>query len=216
MRHFLFVTLWSAAVCLSPVICHAAESQQDDPYANTSVLVEAFVVEVQNAALAEAGVNPIGQAPERITPLKILWCLKDEDKARVVSGAKVAARHSGIAESKTANTIYVGREVESTHQKDGQPMTVSNVRYDSYKDGINFEVRPSVINDRHVYCFYEYGEVVFQKTTSRQGPPNQTTYNWKGNLTAPSGQPVIAAAVQGESTTTFLVLTATIQAVEND
>lgn len=211
MRHFLSVTLLSASICLSAAVCRAAEAQQDDPYKNTSVLVEAFVVEVQNAALAEAGVNPLGQAPEGITPLKILWCLKDDDKGQVISGAKVACRHEGESKTRTSNRFHIKREVTTPG-----PQPVTNVSFDEYSSGTTFTVMPTVKNDSMLSLTFSYAQSGITEQEDKTSPPDTFTYDWQGRLTLRTGKPVIAAAVQGERTTTFLVLTATIQAVENN
>jgi len=207
MRHFLSVTLVSAVLCLSPVICHAAQAeQQDNPYENTSIFVEAFVVDVQNSALAEAGVNPIGQSPEGVTPLKILWCLKDADKASVISGAKLTALNSGQAQCETSGTIYIRRE--NGQAKDGREASVSYAAYNSRQ---GFTVRPVIVDGQKVYCQYTYSLSGIETSEDKASPPDQMSYNWAGALTAPSGSPVIAGAMQDENVTTFLILTATIQ-----
>jgi hypothetical protein len=67
----MVVILLAGMCCLGTAFCEEQAQKAPDPYENTSVLVEAFVVRVSNAALAEAGVNPIGQSPEGISILKI-------------------------------------------------------------------------------------------------------------------------------------------------
>lgn len=211
MRHFLWVTLVSAAICLSPVICAAADDVQPDPYENTSILVEAFVVEVQNAALAEAGVNPLGQAPDNVTPVKILWCLKDDDKAQVLSGAKLTARHRNEASTECGDTVYFRRETGAATVRDGKPVPSSNVIYEPYNRRQKFTVRPTVKSDGNVFCGFNYIETQLRPAEDKLMPPGQLSYNWNGGMVVPDGSPVIAAAVQGEQTTTFFILTATVQ-----
>jgi hypothetical protein len=214
MRHFLSVTLVSAVLCLSPVICCAAQAEQPDPYEDTSVLVEAFVVEVQNEALAEAGVNPIGQTPENVTPLKILWCLKDDDKAQVISGAKVACRHKGEAKAKTSDSFYIKREVTRTTQTSQGQQAVTDVKFDEHRSGVTFTVIPNVKSDDVLSIIFSYSESGIKRQEDKTSLPDTFTYDWQSRLTLHTGKPVIAAALQGETTTTFLVLTATIQTMD--
>ncbi|MHC5138464.1 MAG: hypothetical protein ACYSOF_01010 [Planctomycetota bacterium] len=102
--------------------------KQADPYENTSVLVEAFVVRVSTEALAEAGVNPIGQSPEGVSILKILSCLDDAERGEVVSGAKLTARNGKEARVKDEKHIYVKSE------------RGNSVSYQAFECGKNFGI----------------------------------------------------------------------------
>lgn len=177
-----------------------------DPYENTSVLVEAFVVEIPAQALAEAGVNPIGQAPEGVSILKILWCLKDGDHGEVISGSKLMARHDSRAEMSNRDTFYVKTE-NVVHRG---PEKVTDVRFDSYQSGLEFEVTPTVF-EKSIRVYYQYSQTFVEESEDEAAPPDQCSYDWVGNITVGSGQPAIAGAVQSEDAVTFLILTATVQ-----
>jgi len=190
--------------------------KEADPFEDTSVLVEAFVVRVSTEALAEVGVNPIGQAPEGISILKILACLNDPDEAEVISGAKVTAVQNKQARIENRKTLYVKKETgRQTVTKQG-PVAGSEISINSYDSGRTFSIVPHVQTDGpiRVEATFSYSGIVINEDKSM--PPGHISFDWSGVITAHSGKPVIASAVQDEENITFLILTATIQDAESD
>lgn len=185
--------------------------KEADPFENTSVLVEAFVVRVSNAAIAEAGVNPISQSPEGISILKILWCLEDQEKAQVISGAKLMARHKRGSESSNRATSYIKSEKVKTVQTKQGPVETKDVRFDTYDSGVEFNIRPWVMAENIIGFEYSYLGSGVNEGEDTTMPPDRFSYEWSGYLAIQSGKPVIAGAVQGQDNTTFLILTATVQ-----
>ena len=188
--------------------------KEANPYENTSVLVEAFVVRVSTAAVAELGVNPIGQAPEGISILKILACLTDPEKGRVISGVKVTALHNNRSKIQNGETLYVKRETgRQTVTKQG-PVAGSEISIDPYDTGRIFSIIPHIRTDGkiRVESTFSYSGII--KNEDPMIPPAKIGYDWTGAVTADSGKPVIASAVQDEENVTFLILTATIQDTE--
>lgn len=210
----MVVILLVGILCLGTAFCDDPKQEQQqapDPFENTSVLVEAFVVRVSNEALAKGDVSPIGQSPEGISILKILWCLKDAEKAQVVSGAKAMARHNWESESKNEGTFYVKSEKINMMQTQQGPVETKNVSFSPYVSGVTLKVRPRVQTE-NVVCFdYSYSESGVNKNEDTTVPPDQFSYDWTGCLAVQSGKPVIAGAIQNEDNTIFLILTATIQ-----
>lgn len=192
-----------------------AREQQVDPYENTSVLVEAFVVEIPTNILSEAGVSPIGQAPEGVTILKILWCLKDTDDAEVVSGSKLMVRHNSRSEMSNRDTFYIKREKVNIRKTPDGPVETKDVRFDSYDSGIQFEAHPTISQDG-VRVSYKYSASGFEENDDQQSPPDRYSFDWEGTVTAASGLPVIAGGLQSENAVTFLILTATVQNLQDN
>ena len=83
------VMLWAVG-CL---ICSAQAQQSDNPYAQHTVLVETFVVELTTEAVRETGADIVGRDPSGISISKLLWALRDEDNGQVVSGLKFNVFH---------------------------------------------------------------------------------------------------------------------------
>ncbi len=191
-----------AVILLVSVVCISAgfgteDQNQLDPYENTSILVEAFVVRVSTEALAEAGVSPIGQGPKGISILKIMSCLDDPEKAAVVSGAKVVAGHNEESEVHNRNTTFFKTE------------NGNSVSYNAYENGIQFEV--STYIEKAIHLQYTFSTSFAEEDRKSSGPPNTFSLDWRGGVSAASGKPFVAGAVQDDDSTTFLILCATIQ-----
>jgi hypothetical protein len=202
-RELLVIVL--AVMCFCGVaLCGGKADGKEDPFKDTSVLVEAFVVRVSTEGLVKAGVNPIGNAPEGISILNILWCLRNPALAQVRSGVKAMASHNNESTTSKSETVYV----KSTHGS----KAVSNVRYNPYNTGSVFKVQPRVNSMGNVRVYAEYSNTDFVENEDSAGPSATISFAWKGVITAKSGVPVIASAVQSdEESITFLILTATIQ-----
>ena len=103
-----------ALVCL-PFLTGAAVVQKaagqeavkpPDPYKDSKILVEAFVVEVELDALYKQGVSPIGQKPKAVSIMNILRCFKDKDAAKVTAGTKLALNHNEQSRIEEVKTIF--------------------------------------------------------------------------------------------------------------
>mgnify|MGYP005847274715 CR=1 FL=1 len=200
----ILVVLIIAMLTSASPLCAAADTKSPDPHKDTSVLVEAFVVKVTTAALTESRVNPIAKAPDGISITNILWCLRDPEKGKVISGAKVTSQHHNEAKTEQKKSIYI---------KD----IPSRGRYRSYSESKSFTVRPRITTDEKISVSYIYSETIFlpennpeyNKEGSR--PLDMAEYEWQGSLTAKSGIPQIVGANQDNDSIVFLIITATIQ-----
>jgi hypothetical protein len=209
-KEFVIVLL-VGVLCLGTAFCQERTEKQMDPYENTSVLVEAFVVRVSTEALTEVGVNPIGQSPEGISILKILSCLNDPEKAEVLSGAKVQSSHSREAKSEQRKRVYVKNESSNVVKGKDGPREVKSVRYNDYSVGRTLSIQPFMISDDKIRIEFNYEESNYELADDDSAPPTIFDYEWSGRIVAKSGIPAIAGAVQDDESITFLILTATIQ-----
>ena len=207
----VIVVLLVGVLCLGTTFCQERVEEQADPYENISVLVEAFVVRVSTEALAEVGINPIGQLPEGISILKILSCLNDPEKAEVLSGAKVQSSHSREARSEQGKRVYIKNESSNVVKDKDGPREVKSVRYNDYRVGKTLSMQPFMISDDKVRIEFNYEESNFELADDESAPATIFDYEWSGRLVARSGIPAIAGAVQDEESITFLILTATVQ-----
>lgn len=185
--------------------------KEADPYDNTSVLLEAFVVRVSTAALAEVGVNPVGQAPEGISILKILACLSDPEKAQVISGAKVTGGHNQRSKVSSNDTIYLKKEQDIPISPEATKVKRQMVEINPYNSGRTFSIIPQIQSDENIQveATFSYSGIV--ENEDQTIPPAKIGYDWTGVVTAYSGKPVITSAAQTDENVTFLILTATIQ-----
>ena len=93
-----------------------ANSQQQAAQAEyPKVMVQAFLAEVKLEALYKQGVNPLGQKPKSVTVENILDCLKDKDKAKIVTGVKTVQQANGaVYKSQTEKTFYIKYEEKNS------------------------------------------------------------------------------------------------------
>jgi len=182
--------------------------QVEDPYKNSTVLVEAFVVEVKLSALYDLGVSPIGQKPNSVSIENILKCLRDKESAQVSTGAKVVIQHkqSGSAESK--ETIYKERQAPI---KVGSDRVVSR-SYQSYNISSSFSALVNILPDSRIFVGFDFNQFGVEKVASMNDmPPTTITREWSGTVSLEAGKPSIAGATQGEQKAVFLILCADIK-----
>ncbi len=171
------------------------------PAGNATVLVEAFVVKVNLAALAETGVSPIAEAPHAVSVENILTCL-GTGQACVVAGAKAASQHEGRGTVRANRTIYVTRETSDPRRAIAAP----------YQSTDKFEVSATVRTSDTVRVEFSYASSMFlQDPQETDGPPNLASWEWAGAIVLAPGEPEIAAATQDEQGAVFLLLTTRIQ-----
>ncbi len=162
-----------------------------------SVLVEAFVVEVNLPALAKLGVSPIGQPPHAVTVADILTCL-DTGQARVIDGGKIAAQAKGRASAQAKRTTYIRREKGA-----------SEISYSPYESGGQLTVVIEPVSETSVSIEFAFSSARFvQSDRAADVPPNTESWQWSGLIVLDRGVPQIAAASQGRQTAVFLLLTA--------
>ncbi len=187
------------------------EEQPPDPYAGTGVLVEAFVVQVDLAALYEMGVSPLGQEPHAVSAENILACLKDPEKATVVTGAKAVGIHgSQQGKMRQSETTYRPRtKVVKTNQ--GPRDTVE---YRAYEHGQTFAVWPTVLSENTIVLRYEFAYsgsgARGEQQSNSEAPPDSVSWTWDGPASVNVGEPTIVGAAHDESRAIFLILTAHI------
>ena len=197
--------------CLGTAFCEAKTEKQPDPFENTSVLVEVFMVRVSTEALAEAGVNPIGQSPEGISILKILACLEDPEKAEVVSGAKVTASQNDKSQIRNKKCFPVKTEINRTRPGPQGLAETKDITFNEYESGSSLSVVPRIQPEGSIglEVAYSYNGIIENEDTMT--PPTIISYDWSGVLVLRSGVPAIASATQDDESVTFLILAATIQ-----
>jgi len=169
-------------------------------FENESVLVEAFVVEVNLPALAEQSVSPIGRQPHAVAVADILKCL-DGGQARVVGGGKVATHDRAKTAFKTERTIYV-RRARGTAQVD----------YSPYASGGRLAVDVEPVTETAVSAGFTFTSARFtQKQADADVPPVTENWEWSGAVVLRLGEPRIAGATQDGETAIFLLLVANSQ-----
>jgi hypothetical protein len=180
--------------------------REEDPYANRTVLVEAFVVEMDLAALYRMGVNPLGQAPDSVSVANLLDYLKTGDKANVLVGAKAAALHGANRNTarRTETRYHPKRRVITTPGGERQA-----VDYGAYEDGETLAITPYVLSEEAIRLSYSFdysGPRTVQQPS--ETPPGTVSWSWEGVASLNVGQPRIVGATQDGEGAIFFVLTA--------
>lgn len=178
------------------------------PHQDVSVLVEAFVVEVDLAELYKQGVSPIGQKPNSVSVENILKCLDAKDIAQVTTGVKVAVQSGQRGEAKITETIYKKQQVAVP----GNRKVTSAARYTNYDIDKMFRATASVRPSSKILVSFDFSESTYRKITfTDETRPNTINRGWSGTANLHAGQPAITGATQDEETAVFLVLCADIK-----
>ena len=184
--------------------------QAEDPYKDSRVLVEAFVVEVKLSALYDLGVSPIGQKPDSVSVENILKCLRNEDWAQVTAGAKLALGQQQSGSTKASETTYVERRSPVPASR-GRAGAVSR-SFESYGIGKAFDAQVSVRADSRVFVAFTFSQNTVDKAAlESDAPPATITRDFSGSVCLEAGRPSIVGAMQNEQVAAFLIVSADIR-----
>lgn len=170
----------------------------EDPYKDSVILVEAFMVEVQLSALHSQGVPEISEGCKSVSAEQIIKLMKTTDAAVVTAGAKVAVGQNSKAETKT-----------STRQSivSGEPEKKQRVYVEV---GTIFSTFATIRSGQKIYL-----DIGFEHSSIEEGDGKIDTgvfveREWTSSVTLQEGKPTLVGAFQGKETGTFLIVTANI------
>jgi hypothetical protein len=179
---------------------------EPDPFANRTVLVEAFVVQMDVSVLGEMGVSPLGREPDVVTAEGLLERLQSGD-ASVLLAMRTAAPHrtrrSSAGETKT---IY---RPKSEDVRGGPPRQRGD--YVSWRNEQTMDVEPTIVSGsalRLAYSF-QYNGILDQEGLP-DAPPTTVSWSWSSEASLDAGKPRIVGGTQDKETAIFLILTAHI------
>jgi len=206
------------AIAAGPVVRPTVRAQSkkpepvEDPNKDSTILVEAFVVEVRLAALYDLGVSPIGEKPNSVLIDNILNCLQDENNARIRSGAKVAIRQKEQGETESTQRIYL-KQQNPTKASEGSKKPVASRSPRPYQLGKHFRASGNILAPNRIYVSFSYNETTLDKfsTTKDNIPPNTVNLDWSGMVCLERGKASIVGATQDEKKAVFLILCADIR-----
>lgn len=198
--------------------------QVGGPLTNSTVLVEAFVVDVDLSALYAMDVSPISEGPNSVTVEKILEYMHNRDKASVIAGAKVAVQNEFHSSTEDSQIIYLESALagdlsdsEQTSASSSCGPRESSVEpksesFAKYKIGKKFEAWAGVISDDQVSVKYNYEQTLIKPGMSKKDMPTDTIHwSWSGVVCLKAGRPSIVGAVQNEKRAAFLIIVADIR-----
>jgi hypothetical protein len=183
----------------------------EDPYKDSTILVEAFVVEVRLSALYDLGVSPIGEKPNSVSIDNILRCLQDEDNARIISGAKVAIKQREQGTTESEQMIYLEQQKPAkTSEASKKPTVVRSPR--PYKFRKTFRASANILAHNRIYVSFSFtGNSMDKVLTKDSTPPNTVNWQWSGAVCLERGKAGIVGATQDEEKAVFLILCADIR-----
>lgn len=206
----MFCALFLAGDSIGPIAeAQTKQAEQiEDPFKNSRVLVEAFVVEVGLDALYKLDVSPIGQKPNSVSIKNIFQCLKDKDKAKVTAGAKVAVRNNEEGQMKSTGKIYVEQSVSKGEKCDDVAVARKFV---GYGISTSFEAHAYVISDSSIRVEFGFNQEIPEVTSRNDVPPNYINRSWASVVSLEAGKPSIVGATQNDETAVFLIIVADIE-----
>jgi hypothetical protein len=219
MAMILCAISFAAASAASEQPCNKEQSQQggnaqppQEKPPTDSVLVEAYLVEVSNAALAASGTAmlPGDGKKESVSITKLLWCMKDPNAGKVVSMGRILCFAKRYAKSSTRTEVPV-KTTEIQVASAGTP--IQSVSYNRYASMNEIEVRPDIIKDGSVFLElkFKYDGFTENKTDGiRQVPPETLGCNFDSTVVVNPNQPMIVGGMQSGDASLFLIVRAEI------
>lgn len=199
-----------AACCIfSAGICTAQTPQSSDQskkQKEVRIVVEAFVVEVKLATLYESGADILSDSPSPVTMTKLLWCLSDENNAKVTGTAKVIAENGRNASMSVSEKEFIPLKKTVT-QAEGVPYELTE--YCWVENSINFETNAHIEGDGKIKVEFALsqrtpGSVFLRK----KGILKEATRHWASNIKLDPAKPKIVSSAQNEDIAVFLILCA--------
>jgi hypothetical protein len=174
----------------------------NDPFIHDTVLVEAFVVDVDMLRLYEMGVDPLGQGPKAVCAQHIQDYVASEGPSAVIAATRVAVRQHDVASVGETRRIPVLQQDSNTEIEKKKP------RYYSLDLKKTLEADVSIVSDRRVRLGYSFSlntSPNIPKVTQNE-PQGDRDWSWRGTVLMTFDEPRIAASTQHGSQATFLLL----------
>ncbi len=200
--------------------CAKVQAQQvkqvGGPLTNSTVLVEAFVVDVDLSMLYAMDVSPISEGPNSVTVEKILEYMHNRDKASVIAGAKVAVQNEFHSSTEDSQIIYLeaplAGDLTDSEQTSASSVEQKSESFAKYKIGKKFEAWAGVVSDDQVSVKYNYEQTLIKPGMSKKDMPTDTIHwSWSGVVCLKTKRPSIVGAVQNEKKAAFLIIVADIR-----
>jgi len=214
-------SMYLKSVLLAMILCVvllAAASADDKPQppqppekpSTDSVLVEAYLVEVSNAALAASGtaVLPGDGKKESVSIIKLLWCMKDPNGGKVADMARVICRTGDEAKNAVAKTVYV-KQISTQVATTGHP--IESVRYNAYDSKSEISATARIGEEGLIRLRLRFMCEEFDADKSAEGtPPGKLAYSFDSIIVVKPNQPMIVGGMQSGDSSLFLIVQAEI------
>lgn len=186
-----------------------AQPPQEKP-STDSVLVEAYLVEVSNAALASSGtaVLPGDGKKDAVSITKLLWCMKDPNGGKVADMARVICRTGDEAKNAVAKTVYV-KQVSTQVSTTGHP--IESVTYRSYDSKSEISATARIGEEGLIRLRLRFMCEEIDADKAAEGtPPGRLAYSFDSIIIVRPNQPMIVGGMQSGDSSLFLIVRAEI------
>ena len=170
-----------------------------DPYKDSVILLEAFMVQVRLSALRSLGVPQISQGPDSVSADHIIKLLKDTNNAQVTAGAKLSLGQA--CKAKTDSTARKGISVGTPEKRKTEYVDV----------GTSFVAIAEVRREEKIFAELEFEHSGIEEGDVEAGPGTLVKRNWSVRVYLEPGKPTLVGATQDVHTAAFLVVTASIK-----
>ncbi len=171
----------------------------EDPYKDSVILVEAFMVEVQLSALHSQGVPEISEGCKSISAEQIIKLMKTTDAAVLTAGAKVAVCQKDKA--RTESITHLGRQIGTTEKR----------RIEYVGVGTTFTAIAEIRDKEKIFVELDFEHSDVQQANPAAMGTNLVKNNWSSSLCLKEGKPTLVGSTADKETGTFLIVTANIK-----
>lgn len=174
----------------------------EDPYKDSVVMLEAYMVQARLSALYSLDVPVISQGCKTVSAEHILKLLKDTDAAQVTAGAKLTFTQSSRSTAKTESTARQGTYAS--------PSGKGRIEY--VEVGTSFSAVAYIQPEGKISVTLDFKHSSREQSDvdSDIAPPF-VERSWSTRVYLEPGKPTLVGATQDKKTAAFLIITANIK-----
>jgi hypothetical protein len=183
------------------------DEAEPDPFAGRTVLVEAFVVQMDVSLLEEMGVSPLGREPHFATAEGLLERLQSGDASVLLAVRSAAVHEWARGQVRETETTYRPKTLPGR----GPGPQGARTSYASYDSGQTLSIEPVVLSESSVRLEYSFEHSGIRSPAAEsEAPPETISWSWSSQVSLDAGKPRIVGGTQDEDAAIFLILTAHI------
>ena len=185
-----------------------ASKPSDKNGKNITVLVNAILVEAELSALYEAADEPVTKSPNSITLPKLLWCLKDKTKGRILADIKLTIENQREAQASFTQRQYVPTKKQVT----GKDQEYNITEYRWLDESVEFGTTALLQADEKITLNFKFKYATPEQPRNTNSEDTfESHYTSQSSITLSKKQPEIISTARLSRTAVFLVLCADVQ-----
>ena len=211
-KHYLLLTslILICVIVTSPTTLadKIASKSSDKNDKDQIIVVNAVLVEAELSAIYEAADEPVTESPDSVTLPKLLWCLKDKSKGRILADTKLT-----IENGREAQTSFTQRQYAPTREQvTGKDQEYHLPKYRWLEENVEFTATALVQTDEKITLnfMFKYATPEQPRNTNSEDT-FESHYTSQSSVTLSKKQPQIISTASLSRTAVFLILCADIQ-----